>query len=357
MRTLVAAVPLLCGAASFALASACVDLFHSTNFETLCDVDARAPGCPPAEASSPTDASDAAPTNFCRWGSSEAHSHAEHACAWLSACSSPFDQNAFGPCMIDAVLAYDCSVNPNRTIVLGPLHDYWDALWQAKSCADVDAVLPHPSIQCGKSAGYACLGSSPNLLFQCADGMVQAESCLVEGWTCQGLACATPHESQACDPPDCTGTVLHACEDGGHDEGYDCRYFGKGTCKAVDKRSAGCAPNTEDGGGVACTPSTVITCDGGVASTCPTGTRETVACEGLTGKDTCNSQKTPSWNLAGACKSNAACDVGCGGRASDTLIGCGNGAEFTTSCEAQGLGACRSVPLAHSTGYACKSPP
>jgi hypothetical protein len=346
MRALGAGGLSLSCVAAFSLAFACVDLFHSTNFETLCDVDAKATGCPLAEAQ-------AAPMNFCLWSSSEAHTHAEHACAWLGACSSPFDQNAFGPCMINAVLAYDCTVNPNRTIASGPLHDFWDALWRANSCGDVQSALPHPSsIQCVET-GYACVEGLPDLLFQCAGDAAEPESCLIHGLTCRALACATPDESESCDPPNCEGSVLHACGDGGKvDEGYDCQYFGSGTCTALDG-SAGCAPSTEDGGGSPCAPTTTVTCDGGVASSCATGILETVACEPLTGKNTCNPTATPSWNLAGACESSATCDAGCRGEAGDTLVGCGNGAEFTTSCNAQGLDGCRGVPIAQSTGYAC----
>jgi hypothetical protein len=358
-RTLFATALLSCCAASLAIAPACVDLFHSTNFETLCDLDAKAPGCPSVAPASPSDGgdatrADAAPTNFCGWSSDEARQRAEQACAWLGACSSPFDENAFGRCMIHAILAYDCTANPNRTIALGPLHDYWDALSRAKSCADVDAVLPHPSIRCTESLGYACVDASPDLLFQCTGGVAQAESCLVSGWTCQGLACATPQEKSDCDPPGCSGTVLHACQDGGSDEGYDCRYFGKGTCEASEGH-AGCVPVTAKAAG-RCTPTMKVTCDGEVALGCPTGLSEAVDCEFLTGKGTCNAGATPSWSLAQACQGATSCEAGCGGDANDTLSGCGNGADFTTSCKAQGLGPCRSLRLAQGTGYACTPP-
>jgi hypothetical protein len=347
-RTVVASgVLLLSCAAFFALVSACVDLFHSTNFETLCDVDARAPGCPSAEA-------EAGPTDFCRWSSSEARESAEHACAWLGACSSPFDQNAFGPCVINAILAYDCTVNPSRKLAGGPLHDFWDALWHASSCKDIESVSHHPPIQCD-GTGYACLDASPDLLFQCAGDGAEVESCLVHGLTCQARACKPPQESRNCDPPNCDGTVLHACGEGGADEGYDCRYFGEGTCQVADG-SAGCAPSPEDGGGVPCTPTERVTCDGGVASACATGILESVFCGALTGEDTCNPTTAPSWNLAAACEGRGNCVAGCRGDAGDSLVGCGNGAEFTTSCNAHGLGGCGPVPLAGSTGYACKAP-
>jgi hypothetical protein len=359
IRTSLAAVLLLGGAALLALAPACIDLFHSTNFETLCDTDSGAPGC--SDASQTTEAGDGdavRSTDFCDWTSSEARSHAEHACAWLGACSSPFDHNAFGPCMIRAILAYDCTINPNRTIAAGALHDYWDALWQAASCADVAAALPLPGVTCG-SSGYACLDASPDLRVQCVDGVAQAESCLALGLTCQGLTCSSPGEPRTCDPPSCEGTVLHACVEGGKDEGYDCRPFGAGKCEASKER-AGCVPSTAIQVATRCAPSSVVTCDGGTASACPTGVRETIACEGLTGKDSCSAGRTASWNLAEACEGTGSCVAGCRagtGESNDTLVGCGNGAEFATRCEAQGLGACRAVPLAVGTGYACAARP
>jgi hypothetical protein len=343
-------------ALALAAIGACADLFHSTDFETRCDLDARAPDCPGSDATPPKDSApdvvDAGPTNFCNWTSSEARSHAEHACAWLGACSAPFDQNAFGPCMINAILAYDCETNPNLTIAPGPLHAYWDKLWQVKSCAEVTALLNPGGVSCTGS-GFACPSTEPGVLLGCP-GSTQAESCLVTGRVCANFVCAPSGATTLCDPPSCSGTVLHACTEGGTDMGYDCEPFGSGSCTSAEGVTAGCVPN---GGAGSCTASTTVTCDdAGTASGCPTGlTAATVACPGLAGAGaTCN-PNAPSWDVASACQGKGGCTPRC--TDSDTLAGCGQDAEFTTSCKGQGLGSCRSVALSGSaTGYACGGP-
>jgi len=342
----------LAGAGGFTLSSACVDLFHSTDFETKCDLDASAQGCL-------TEASNhavAGPTDFCEWNSSTARSRAEHACAWLGACSAPFDQNAFGPCMIDAILAYDCTTNPNRP-VRGALHEFWDALWQAQSCNAVTRALVPQGERC-KDVGYGC-GTGDGVaavLFECLKegGTALPESCLVEGRVCEKSACVPPGASATCDASQCVGSVLHDCEDG-VDVGYDCQYFGSGACTGKSDAAA-CSPaNT----GARCAPTTSVTCNGdGAATACATGHLETVDCETLTGKSTCRSGiPAPSWNLAGACEGTGDCVPGCDG---DTLRGCGQGAEYATSCSGQKLGPCKTVAVVGSVGstsaYACAPP-
>jgi hypothetical protein len=331
---------------ALALAPACVDLFHSTDFETRCALDAAAPGCP-AEASTSTD--------FCVWSSATARLRAEHACAWLGACSAPFDRNAFGPCMIDAILAYDCKTNPNRP-VRGALHEFWDALWQAQSCDAVARALVPQGEACG-SVGYGCGGGDAgDILFECATkrGVASPESCLVQGRTCEKSACVPPGASTECRAPSCSGSVLHDCEEG-RDVGYDCRYFGAGACTG-EEDAAACSPADA---GARCTPTTRVTCGGGgLATACATGHLETVDCKALAGDDSCHSGiPTPSWNLAEACQGTGSCTPGCEG---DTLIGCDQGAEYKTSCSEQKLGRCKSLPIVgtggNPAGYACGEP-
>src|SRR5580700_933274 len=91
---------------------ACFDLFHSTvDVLTLCTIDAQAPGC---NESSDANVESSTSSDFCAWTSGEALSHARHACAWLGACETPMGRNAFGTCMFQALLTYDCSANPNH---------------------------------------------------------------------------------------------------------------------------------------------------------------------------------------------------------------------------------------------------
>lgn len=346
----------LAGGGTLALAAACVDLFHSTNFETKCDLDANAEGCPAFEASHPTDAKKATSTDFCEWNSSTARGHAEHACAWLGACSAPFDTNAFGPCMIDAILAYDCNTNPNRR-VRGALHDLWDALWQAQSCDAVTAALVPQTPHCA-TLGYGCGATDDTtaILFEClkVNGTAAPESCLAQGRACDKGSCVPPEAFAPCVASECVGSLLHDCEDG-VDMGYDCQYFGSGAC-AVKENAAACLPADA---GAKCAVTTKAMCDGdGAAIGCTTGRVEAVDCETLTGPTTCHSgTPIPSWNLAGACEREGGCVPGCDG---DILKGCGHGAEFTTKCSEQKLGSCTTVPVVptieNPTGYACVPP-
>jgi len=355
-----AAVGFAVMAAALALVAACVDLFHSTDFQNICDLDARAPGCPglaDASAQDAGDAADAAGTDFCAWTPKEALTHAQHACGWLGACTAPFEQNAFGACMVDAILAYDCLANPNATIAPGPLHEYWDALRRAESCAEVNAAVFPNSTECS-GAGYGCAGTSA--VVECdGDGKKGAPgSCMVEGQVCKGHGVCEPLGALSCGDasasgPTCEGTVLHDCE-GSVDLGYDCQFFGAGNCLDVDAGSA-CEPATANGTAGPCSITREVTCSDSVATSCPTGTSISIDCARLTGALTCKpGLPSPVWNLAAACQGKAACAPGCAG---DTLKGCAQGAEFTTSCKGLGLGACRSVKLpASKVGYACTPP-
>jgi hypothetical protein len=349
------------GALSLALA-ACVDLFHSTDFENACEVDARAPGCGDAGSKLP-DASDApaeaAPVNFCNYSASEARAHAEHACLWLGACASPFDQNAFGQCMIDGILAFDCAANPNSTIALGPLHEYWTALSLAKTCTEVTAAVNPISVACS-GTGYACVGSAgPHARLECIDGKVRgSENCLVEGRVCANQVCSAPKPLASCKSSKCEGTVLHDCE-GTADEGYDCQYFGGGACTVSDAGST-CEPSFAQGssGSGSCFATKAVTCGGDAGNTataCPTGASVTVDCRALTGSSSCHEgTPTPEWNVAAACEAKESCTPGCAG---DALVGCAQGAKFTASCSGAGLGTCEAVTLPESMkGYACKAP-
>src|SRR5580692_9837053 len=272
------------GVMALAAVSACVDLFHSTDFETLCGVhpekcDAGDAG----RADAPKDVVDAGSTNFCEWSSETARAHAEHACAWLGACSAPFDQNAFGQCMIDAILAYDCNTNPNQPIAAGSLHDLWDALWQAKSCADVNEIVNPKGVACS-GTGTACAGSiAPTVNLECVDNVGGPESCLVFGRACGDNGCAQQGATGKCEKSSCAGTVLHDCE-GKTDLGYDCKYFGAGGCLESDA-GPGCEPVSSASD--SCEPTNEVTCtgDGGdTATACATGESVTIDCETLTGK-------------------------------------------------------------------------
>jgi len=337
------------------VASACVDLFHSTDFETLCGVDAGACGAKDAgRAEARVEAGPPPPINFCKWSPVEARSRAEHACAWLGACSVPFDHNGFGQCMIDAILAYDCEANPNQTVTPGPLHDLWQTLATARSCAEVTAAVNPMAVRCD-TTGFGCgTSSDPHVAVECLDGGGGAETCLVEGRVCTGAgACVPPKAAAQCHVSKCESNVLHDCE-GNADLGYDCTPFGAGTCM-VSPVGPTCEPTFARGTTSSCTPSFDVTCTGNKATACATGQSVSIDCTLLTGASTCKpGTPAPEWNVAVQCQ-GPGCSAGCQG--TDMLLGCAQGASFSTSCSKSGLGACRKVPLpAGATGYACTAP-
>ena len=104
------------------------------------------------------------PADFCAWSTETARTNASRACAWLGACAGPVGDNAFGPCVVRALLAYDCAANPDRRLRPGPAHDLWDHLWRASSCADVLGALfpPRTIVSCAASSSTyaACAGET-----------------------------------------------------------------------------------------------------------------------------------------------------------------------------------------------------
>jgi hypothetical protein len=358
-------------ALGLAATAACGDIFHSTDFPTLCDRDASAPGCS-GDAGQSVDAFVEAATDFCQWSSSAAASKAAHACAWLSACELPLGNDAFGPCMMQAILAYDCVANPNRPVV-GKLHRFWDALWQATSCTDVDAVVfPGKPQPCINDSGTACgavdgFGDNTSTRAECVKtGAPGAgEPCIMVGRTCD-TATARCDVGSACSTSTCNGTVLHDCEDAG-DLGLDCQYFGAGSCTAAAGYPA-CRPA---GGGAPCAASTAVTCNQGQASGCATGVTETISCAllgGSSGGSCVAGTPSPMWDISVACVGNSLGDGGqdageagvcvtatCGDM--DTLTGCARGFTYRTSCQDAGLGQCVSVTSADGPSAACTKLP
>src|ERR1700722_3366497 len=166
---------------------ACFDLFHSTSgIVSSCDLDAQA--CRDAGAQAEANAGDAG-TDFCSFTPAQAVANAQHACAWLGACETPKGNNAFGTCMFDALLAYDCSANPNH-LVRGKAHALWDCLWQVGTCADVTrCVFPGGSATCQGGDFVACgngggVQANADVRIECVNGMAVGENCALTGQTC-----------------------------------------------------------------------------------------------------------------------------------------------------------------------------
>lgn len=351
---------LVLSATSLALGAgliACIDLFHSTaGILPLCEVDAQADGCADVQASG--DAAEAgtdAPVDFCSWGFYEARANAQHACAWLGACESPMGDNAFGACMVQALLAFDCSSNPDHP-VQGNVRGRWDCLRRAQSCAQVDAcIFPDGRVACGSSGDYtACAG---DVRIECADGgFPHGESCALWAQRCasdgtQGVcAGAAGAAGVSCSLEECVGTTLHDCA-GSRDIGIDCAGTGAGQCAGFPAGSpqwVACVPLTDAG---ACAPDASVSCQDGIATSCPAGGLETINCQQLLGtQGACNPQDAaPPFDWTSACRvvpPTPPCD-GDAGEACDpdagTITSCARGAPFTVRCSEQGLGHCQMV--------------
>lgn len=329
----------------------CVNLFHSTDFGGACPEDAagcreaapvdatkardvredhatrkpqdatidhdggatkdaaRDAGAPPDAGHDAQPASDARPatdaptpadsgTNFCAWDSAMAQASAQHACLWLGACAGNAGLNAYGTCYPNALLAYDCELNPNQQ-VRGALHAFWDALWHATSCKEVlRAVFPAGVPKC-VSGSNICGNDLPdadvyrNVAVACAAGaFASAVNCQMAGYTCSSGVCT--NGGAACKGSatagSCAGSVFHSCQfiennpEAGTryavvDVGKDCTDFGAGSC-VVDSDSGigGCQPNDAS---TPCTPSSHAACATGDPTSvtgCATGHLETLHC-------------------------------------------------------------------------------
>ncbi|HEY8039678.1 MAG TPA: hypothetical protein VIF15_07785 [Polyangiaceae bacterium] len=347
---------------------ACFDLFHSTgDVLTACELDAQAPGCASAGA-----------TDFCAWSPSDARQQAQHACAWLGACETPMGRNAFGSCMFQALLAYDCAANPGHP-VKGRTHDLWDCLARVKTCGDVDGcVFPKGTQSCEVDGDITTCGTAVSdtannfdVRIECiGDGVsppanAHGENCALWGQTCTTSGavgtCAGGRSPQTeCQGVNCTTDgLLHVCVDGG-DLGIDCRSNGAGSCSGYPTPGAAqwvaCVP---EGDGGACTPSEQAQCANGVATSCPAGVPETLDCQALLQQGaSCSPGKlSPPFDWTSPCvvtQSPCSADSCSGMRVS----GCARGATFTVDCGQVGLGPCRTVTTDQgSAQHAACTPP
>jgi hypothetical protein len=349
---------------------ACFDLLHSTaDVLTACERDASA--CATTVESAETD--------FCSWTPAEAQAHARHACAWLGACETPMGNNAFGPCYFRALLAYDCSANPNHR-AQHEAHGLWDCLQQVRSCADVDACIfsrGAPSA-CGSPGVYtecADKGANPNVRVRCADGGVEpysrarGENCALWGQTCAatpgGGVCAGEATGTSCARDYCDKTSLHWCATGdaggpGVDLGIDCASNGAAKCGGFPSTDAAqwlaCRPESD---AASCPPDPSATCDDGRATMCPAGVVETLDCHALLGSAgacVAGSLSPPfDWTSPCLVSPSACTSVSCDG---GELTSCERGATFSVSCASEGLGACGmlSAELGSTPRAACAAP-
>jgi hypothetical protein len=366
-------------AASGAALVACIDLFHSTNdVLTACQLDAQTPGC-----------GEEAATDFCAWSADVARQNAMHACAWLGACETPLGRNAFGSCMFEALLAYDCAANPDHP-VKGKTRELWDCLWQADTCEAVNAcVFPQGPQQCGGGPFVTCAsqGGAPHpnadVRVECpANGAPPSgENCALWGQTCGGnlsigvCGGSAGDAAIACSgASQCDGSMLHVCDDAGRDIGIDCTNNGAQQCNGFPTATASawvaCVPESDAG---KCTADLSVQCDGGIASSCRAGVPETLDCQSLLQDvHACHAGSLwPPYDWTSPCfvasgeagaddageapDASACASDSCSGT---TLTGCYRGASFPLDCGKVGLGPCHMVTTDQGTtmNAACAHP-
>jgi hypothetical protein len=361
------------------VAAGCIDLFHSTDFSTPCDLDATATGCQgdeahPGDERNPGDggnpeasdggggdgsaAEDAGPTDFCAWEAGTSYATAHRACAWLGACAGPYGNNEFGTCIDYALRAYHCELNPSMP-VLGATHAYWDCLQKARSCRDVKSCVLTVNCPPGGSPFVICSGATR---MSCPAGQqpgpaLGAENCVAVGQTCRDNGgspeCSAANDGE-CHPLGCASpTLLRDCN-GSQDRGVNCSLYGGGSCK--DGGLAACEPSDR---APSCTVSGTATCNTGTVTACFTGREQRLDCRALMeDAGTCDLAATstqPLWDLSRYCVPNTAggCTESCSGPIGSA---CHRGKAVTLDCPAFGLGPCEMVSYGAVSHPACTPP-
>jgi hypothetical protein len=348
---------------------ACVDLFHSTDFETARDAgppDVVTPDAPPDVGPEPL-------VDFCKWDPATAKTNATRACAWMSACGGALGETIFGLCMMHALWAYDCDLNPNLR-PNGATYALWSCLSKVKTCGDVEACITAGAPQtCKPVAGsftQCGLGNETvgSVRVECSSPQGGAasglEPCLMQGRTCfapdtsssmcagvtkkscsSGLSCGGPNGTAAVDCRVLGSSTLV-------DFGLDCAAFGAGECvtDTAGDTVVGCAPS----GGEACDGGIALTCSDAGVHSCVSGKDIAIDCAKL--GVGCDATKAAAYEPlracvkqadAGGCNSADSCEQG-------KLRSCAQGIAFEADCTALGLGPCEQINngvLAH-----CKAP-
>lgn len=353
------------GIGAAAVLAACVDLFHSTSFQTLCDVDASAPGCgavdggPVQDAQGIPDATpEAGPQDFCALDEVAADRAASYACAWLGACEGPYEHNPFGQCILEALQAFDCTVRPNMKVT-GSIFEYWSCLSKVKSCAEVDSCVKVIGCGGGSVAYNACAGNTRVACAASTPKMAHppfAANCEAQGRRCfqpdpndsVAYCAASSTANDAGCSSGCQGSVLHDCEDAGLsyalDLGRDCANVGAGTCTTSDAGESVCAPK-----GHPCTNGSIV-CSSNMAIDCRSGFEDRVDCGRLAGTCTTTGLTGPAWDPASACVGGLTCgpDTCTGTR----LNGCANGIAHSVDCKTLGFSGCAaSAPVPVGPDY------
>jgi len=349
--------------AGLAGTAACVDLFHSTDFPTLCDQDAAA--CAPetgafSDADRPDVAEGGRPIELCSRDGNEARRRAEHACGYLGACLGPHEDTRLADCMVRALAAYDCAFNPSLR-PRGTTEILWDCLARASTCEDVSlCVFGTPAPGCTPASG---LYSGCNLERD-EDGSLDAGAvvvachasrvavgmnpCELRGRSCARVdesksICAGKRGATCVTGPRCEGTSAVQCRSAGGidaDEGTDCAFFGAGRC-VHDDAGVACAPPPN---APTCTGTAEVTCNRvGVAASCVGGRMVEIDCAAV-GMG-CDADGVLPIDPLLACSKNPDAGAACATTEDEcdfeTLVSCTRGARYELRCtDIPGLGAC-----------------
>lgn len=377
LRRAFAPVSLLGPACAFALGAACVDLFHGTDFETLCVAKPNDPSCgadtgveaapPPIDAG--VDRAKPKP-DFCALDTNAAREKAIRVCAYLGACTAPIDERSFGDCAARAQLAFDCTANPTLRPA-GAVDAFWSCMYDAATCKDVEACVygaarqDCPSVAIGKFTSCADVGTTSVRLECTQPGSGPpsgVDACLLAGKKCTTqndsfAQCTGPLGYGKCSANECRGTFAVDCDFAGGattlDRGIDCATLGAGTC-AVDDAGPACVPGAK---APPCDPdaglSAIATCnDAGAAVACVGGKQITVDCQRL-GWSCDETITAPSYDPTALCVKTTPC-IGNDACDGDSLRGCGRNAIYTASCTTLGLGKCTPKPNGRAS---CGPPP
>ena len=360
-RPRVAAGAALAASALFG-AVACVDLFHSTDFATLCALDADACATEAgADADAPTDAGPdgTSPVDFCALTSDETHALAERACGYLGACLGTSADSTFGACMIRALAAYDCAFNPTLR-PRGATATLWQCLSTVSSCDDLALCVfgtRAPSCRADPSATTAytaCNLADGSVVVECGSEALPLgmSACATRGQTCgridsSNARCMGARGAACTGEARCEGTAAVVCRSAGGidaDEGVDCAAYGDGRCAIDDAGLVACAPSADAG---ACTEGdggAAVTCseDGAFAESCVDGRAVRIHCNAIGLK--CNAAGVPANDPVTACETSisaGACSTADDACEGGTLRSCVRGEVFRLACaDVPGLAAC-----------------
>lgn len=353
----------LVGSSLVLSAIACVDLFHDTDFETLCSSTPNDPACGndagvvkdgAAEAEVGVDASRARP-DFCAWDAAEARAQAMRACAWLGACEGPLGESAFGPCVVRAMLAFDCTSTPTLRPA-GEVDAFWGCLATVASCADVDqcvfpgGVQPCKEVSAGSSTACGTLAANAGARLRCSGPAGRAagvEPCTMLGKTCavenaSTSTCAGALGFDTCSTNLCSGKSAVDCQPAGTrtlDRGVSCAGIGAGQCITADAGAPFCQPTAA---APSCTEDTEPACEGQVLTSCVENRQTRIDC-GRIGLPCDVSTAPPSYDLAAACIDRA----GTCAQPIDVCVNagklrsCGRGIALEVECASVGLGPCK----------------